>query len=140
MTSSHIELLNPEGTPTPAAHYSQVAVSTLGGCRLAFLSGQVGTFADGTVSEDADVEARTMWSNVKAALAGADFPLSAIVKITLYIVAGSDIGPPSRIREELLGAHKPASTLVYVAGLARPGWRYEADVIATMPSLSVQTT
>jgi 2-iminobutanoate/2-iminopropanoate deaminase len=136
MKLSHIQLLDPEGMPTPGAHYSQVVVSTLGTCRMAFLSGQVGASPSGSTPGDIDIEAGTMWSNVKVALAAANFPLEAIVKITLYVVIGSDIRPPSVAREQLLGAHKPASTLVYVAGLAKPEWHYEVDVIATMPVVS----
>ncbi|MER9313274.1 Rid family hydrolase [Mesorhizobium australicum] len=102
------------------------------GHRLAILSGQVGMLADGSVPSDRETEAEAMWANVEMALAGAGFSLNTIVKVTMYVVVGTSAAPPSQIRERLLGSHKPASTLLYVSGLARPDLHYEVEVIAAL--------
>jgi enamine deaminase RidA (YjgF/YER057c/UK114 family) len=34
------------------------------------------------------------------------------------------------VRDEVLGEHRPASTLMYISGLARPEWLIEIDYVA----------
>ena len=46
----------------------------------------------------------------------------------VYLTKESDYAAYAALRGELLGAHKPASTLVVAAALAR--WKFEIEAIA----------
>jgi enamine deaminase RidA (YjgF/YER057c/UK114 family) len=52
-----------------------------------------------------------------------------LVKITTYVVAGTELDPARRRAEmeRLLGDHVPTSTLVFVAALAAPQYKVEID-------------
>jgi 2-iminobutanoate/2-iminopropanoate deaminase len=54
-----------------------------------------------------------------------------IVQLTMYLLDRDDYPAASRARAEVLGEHRPASTLLYVAGLSRPEWKIEVDFVAT---------
>jgi enamine deaminase RidA (YjgF/YER057c/UK114 family) len=41
-----------------------------------------------------------------------------------------DVATARAVREEVLGGHRPASTLAYVQGLASPDWLIEVDFVA----------
>jgi len=46
------------------------------------------------------------------------------------VVVGEDLAAVMAARDEALGVHRAASTLVPVPALARPEWRMEVAVIA----------
>jgi enamine deaminase RidA (YjgF/YER057c/UK114 family) len=48
----------------------------------------------------------------------------------MYLVNRDDVAAARAVREEVLGGHRPASTLAYVSGLAAPEWLIEIDFIA----------
>ena len=52
---------------------------------------------------------------------------------TWPIVPGHDLAPVMAARQEYLGDHLAASTLVVVAALVRPEWKVETAVIAARP-------
>jgi 2-iminobutanoate/2-iminopropanoate deaminase len=126
MTVRHV---NPPGVPAPVAAYSHAAVIEAG-TRQVFVSGQVGVGADGKVPTDLTAEAEQIWRNITGVLAGLGLPVSAIAKITTYAVSGNDLAPIRAARAKALGDLKPASTLVVVAALAAPEYRYEVEVVA----------
>jgi enamine deaminase RidA (YjgF/YER057c/UK114 family) len=41
-----------------------------------------------------------------------------------------DLSTARAVREEYLDGHRPASTLLFVAGLAHPDWLIEIDFVA----------
>ena len=53
-----------------------------------------------------------------------------LVKVTHYLVRGEDLPAYNPVRLRHLGSARPASTLVVVAGLARPEWRIEVEAVA----------
>ncbi len=59
----HTREINAEDAPKPGGPYSQ-AVEVSGGNRILFLSGQLGTEADGTVPSSMEEQARLAWRNV----------------------------------------------------------------------------
>jgi enamine deaminase RidA (YjgF/YER057c/UK114 family) len=77
-----------------------------------------------------------VFKNLKLALDAAGATMADIVKMNTYLVAevGQDDVPKLRaIRERYLNTAKPpASTLVVVSRLARPGWLIEIEVIAAI--------
>jgi enamine deaminase RidA (YjgF/YER057c/UK114 family) len=104
--------------------------------RTVFLRGQVGQDLDTAQSVgigDPAAQAEQAMQNVRRLLEEAGASLEHICKVTIYLT-------DPRFRESvyrtvgrwLKGVH-PVSTGVVVAGLARPEWLVEVDVIAMIP-------
>jgi enamine deaminase RidA (YjgF/YER057c/UK114 family) len=60
--------------------------------------------------------------------------VSNIVSITTYVVATEtlreDLAAVMGVRDEVMGTHRAASTLVTVPALARPEWLMEISLVA----------
>jgi enamine deaminase RidA (YjgF/YER057c/UK114 family) len=95
-----------------------------------FGAGQVGVRPDGTVGDDVGEQARLVWDNITEVLASADMEVTDIVQLNMYLLDRDDREAAHAVRQEVLGDHRPASTLLYVSGLSRPEWRLEIDFIA----------
>ena len=72
------------------------------------------------------------FENVAGNLRAAGMGLSDIIKVTYYHVGRLDRGRRLAVIVKHLGEHKPASTLLYVAGLADPAYLVEVEVWAAM--------
>ncbi|WP_329565284.1 RidA family protein [Kitasatospora sp. NBC_01266] len=125
----------PDLAPGPGyAH----AVVTSG--RLAFVSGQVAIDGDGELVGAGDVaaQARQAMRNLRAVLRelGADW--DNVVRFGWYLL---DVGEVQAIRDArdefirpVLGEQaNPASTLVEVSSLFRPGFLVEVDAVVALP-------
>lgn len=120
---------NPDSVHPPLGAYSH-QVELPPGSRILVLAGQVGKTADGLVPEDAIDQAKVALENVKHNLEAAGLGVEDVVKLTWYVVGQID---GQRRREVLLawlGDHRPASTFLYVAGLASPEYKVEIDALA----------
>lgn len=124
-----LKRFNPEGVAPPLSAYSHGVVIPAG-MRVLHVSGQIGTAADGDVPDDAAAQCRNAFANVLAVLAAEGMTAADLVAITTYAVAGQELGPVRRIRDEMLAGHAPASTFVYVAGLADPRLVIEIQAVA----------
>lgn len=125
-------MLTPHTPPTiapPAALYVH-GMETPANARGLFISGQVGVHPDGRVGRDAREQAEIVWANIAAILASAGMGVRDIVKLTSYVVGREHLAPLREVRERVLAGHKPASTLLIVAGLAQPQWLVEVEVYA----------
>ena len=75
-----------------------------------------------------------MFANVKIAVEAAGATMADIVKLNVYLVAEVDPGRRAEvraIRERYVNTENPpASTLVFVSRLARPGWLIEIEAVA----------
>lgn len=127
-----IRALNPEGVAGPFATYAH-AVEVDGPVRMVFGAGQTGVAADGSVGDGIEEQARLTWRNITTVLAGLDMEISDIVQLNMLLVNREDAPLAMAVRDEELGDHRPASTLMYVVGLARPEWLIEIDYIAARP-------
>lgn len=116
----------------PAGSYSH-AVSAAGDLEWLHLSGQIGRSADGSIPATIDAQARQLWTNVLAILSSRGMTPRHIVKITNYLVSRADFPPYRSAREAALSGHRPASTLLYVAGLVSQDVLVEVDVVAAAP-------
>lgn len=121
--------LEPTAVAGPFGTYAHGNVVEAGS-RLVFGAGQVGVTPDGRTGEGIEEQARLVWENVRAVLAEARMEISNIAHLTMLLVDRSHQPAAMAVREEFLGAHRPASTLMYVAGLAKPEWLIEIDFIA----------
>ena len=127
-----LERINPADLHRPPT-YTQVTVGR--GNRIIFVSGQVGVDARGElVATDLGAQARQAYTNVQTALAAAGAGASDLAKLTTFVVDYHQELLPvvTAARREVLGEHLPASTLVGVAGLARPEYLIEVEAMAVL--------
>ena len=120
------------GIAPPAGMYSH-AVCAAGDMEWVHLSGQIGKNEDGSISSTIDGQSRQLWANVMAILSARGMTARNIVKITNYLVSRQDYPSYRSAREAALSGYKPASTLLYVAGLVSPEVLVEVDVVAAAP-------
>jgi enamine deaminase RidA (YjgF/YER057c/UK114 family) len=102
---------------------------------MLFLRGQVGTDFEGNLIGPGNPEAQTeqAMKNVKQLLEEAGSCLDHICKITIYLTDSADRATVYRAVGKWLKGVFPVSTGVVVAGLAKPEWLLEVDVIAVIP-------
>ena len=100
------------------------------GTELVYLSGQLGVRADGSTPATMAEQADQVFANIVALLAAQGLAPTDIVKLTTYMVAGHDGDAVRAARSKHLGAHRPASTAVFVAALVDPAWFVEVEAIA----------
>jgi enamine deaminase RidA (YjgF/YER057c/UK114 family) len=124
-----VTFVNPPAVHAPAGAYSHSAVVP-GGTELVFLSGQVGVRPDGSLPESVAEQADQVFANIAALLASHGLEVGAIVKLTMFLVAGRDIQTVRAARAKYLGSHRPASTAVFVSQLVDPAWHVEVEAVA----------
>jgi len=129
------EIFSPATLPPPTG-YSHVAKVSKG--TLVYIAGQVSSDASGKLVGEGDFEAQVeqVFKNLKLALEAAGAAMTDIVKMNTYLVAEvsqDDLPKMRAIRDRHLNKEKlPASTLVVVSRLARPGWLIEIEVVAAI--------
>jgi enamine deaminase RidA (YjgF/YER057c/UK114 family) len=107
--------------------------------RTVFVRGQVGQDLDTAVNVgigDAGAQAEQAMSNIKQLLHEAGGSLQHICKITIYLTDSRFRESVYRVVGRWLKGVYPVSTGVVVAGLARPEWLVELDIIAMIPDES----
>lgn len=129
------EIFSPATLPPPVG-YSHIAKVNKG--TLIYLAGQVSSDASGKLVGEGNFEAQAeqVFRNVKIAVEAAGGTMADIVKMNIYLVAevSQDEVPKMRaVRDRYVNKEKPpASTLVVVSRLARPGWLIEIEAIAAL--------
>ena len=129
------EIFSPATLPPPTG-YSHVAKVNKG--TLVYIAGQVSSDASGALVGEGNFEAQVerVYANVKLALEAAGATMADIVKLNTYIVAEVDPAEIQKmrvVRDRYVNVKKPpASTLVVVSRLARPGWLIEIEAIAAI--------
>jgi enamine deaminase RidA (YjgF/YER057c/UK114 family) len=129
------EIFSPATLPPPTG-YSHVAKVNKG--TLVYIAGQVSSDASGALVGEGNFEAQVeqVFKNVKLALEAAGATMADIVKLNSYLVAEvsqDDLPKMRAIRDRYLNKEKPpASTLVVVSRLARPGWLIEIEAVAAI--------
>ena len=114
-------------------NYSQ-GIETAPGMRIVAVAGQTGAKKDGSVPDGIAAQADLAWANVMAVLAEAGMGPDHIIHYTSYLVAGTKQEPYDEARLRHLGAARPASTKIFVSGLARPRMLCEVQVFAAAPA------
>ncbi len=121
--------INPATIAGPFATYAH-GVEVESNARLLFGAGQTGVELDGTVPEGIEEQATITWSNIKTILSEANMEIADIVQLNMLLVDRADRDGAMTVRDAELGPHRPASTLMYISGLANPAWKIEIDFIA----------
>src|SRR5215208_4247016 len=113
-----------------ARAYSQ-AVITSGG-RVIWLAGQVAADdgAGRSLADDFDGQVREVFARLGRTLEEAGAKLSDMVTMTVFITDARLGDRFTELRREIFGDDFPASALITVAGLARPGMLVEVQGVA----------
>jgi len=119
----------PSTVAPPAALYVH-GMEVPAGARWLFISGQIGVHPDGRPGASARAQAEIIWRNIQTILWSAGMGVTDIVKLTTYSTAAEHLPVLREVRERVLAGHLPASTLLIVAGLAKPEWLVEVEVYA----------
>ncbi len=121
-----VQRINTNGEPANITH----GILVSGEHRTLYISGQVGTDAQGVAASDFATQCRQAWANLEAVLAASGMGLENIVRTGIFLTDPAQFAAFATIRKEILRGHKPASTLVYVTALNSPDWQVEIEAIA----------
>lgn len=128
--------LSPTTIHPPFSSYSN-GVEVPAGQKLVFCSGQLGITADGTIPADAGAQAELCFDNIAAILAESGLALEHVVRINAYVTGREHLRPYMDVRNRRFSSPLPASTLMVVAGFARPEFFVEVEVVAAGPASEV---
>ena len=122
----------PPAVAAPIGAYSHLAV-TPPGAKLLVVAGQIGNRQDGTVAEGVEAQYEQALRNVAAILQAGGAGPQHLIKLNTYLTQPLTPERAGAIRRAVFGAAVPPSTLVYVAGLARPNLLVEVEAMAVSP-------
>jgi 2-iminobutanoate/2-iminopropanoate deaminase len=123
-----VKVVNSTSAPKPAGGYSQ-ALEVVDAKRLLFVSGQIPASLSGEVPADFPTQARVAWANVLSQLKAADMSVGNLVKVTMFLSSREFALPSRAIRQEVLGAHTPALTVI-ITGIFDERWLLEIEAVA----------
>ena len=121
----------PETIHPPIGAYAH-AIEVPESAKTMFIAGQVGIDIDGNVPADFAAQADLAWRNLMAILEFNGMRMKDVVKITHFLTDAADIPAYNEVRAKYLGEERPASTLLIVAGLARPDLLVEVEMVAAI--------
>lgn len=122
------QIISPAIIP-PTSFYSH-AIEVPERSKLLFVSGTIANAPDGSCPTDFPTQARQCWRNLAAVLATADMSISDLVRVQTFLTRVGDLAEYRAIRNEMVGASRPAHTLLVVAALGRPEWLVEIEAVA----------
>ena len=130
-----VEHINPPGLLQSPA-FSQV-VTVTGPVRTVYVGGQNAVTPEGEMVGVGDVAAQTeqVMANVQTALAAGGADLGHVVRWTVYLVQGQDLGAGFAAFQRAWGdrSDPPLVTVAVVAGLAHPQALVEVEAMAVVP-------
>jgi 2-iminobutanoate/2-iminopropanoate deaminase len=98
--------------------------------RWLMTAGTPGLAIDGTLPDGIAAQAELAWQHITSLLEHADMSITDVVKVTQYLLHESDIAEYARVRSRYLKDARPASMLLIVPALVKPGILVEIEVIA----------
>jgi enamine deaminase RidA (YjgF/YER057c/UK114 family) len=121
---------NPPAVREPVGYTHAIRVS--GDARRLIVSGQVGVALDGTVPSSGEGQIAQAFANLRAVLSANGMGVENIVKTTIFLTDRGLLDSFRSSRAAVFGEHAPASTLLFVAGLADPRFvvEIEAEAVA----------
>jgi enamine deaminase RidA (YjgF/YER057c/UK114 family) len=127
--------INPDSLHRNPAFSQGVLVEGPGA--LLVVGGQNGVNASGSVvSADVGEQTAQALRNLLAVLAEVGAGPSDVAKLTIYLVAGTDLGAAFAASRDVWGAHATAVTGMFVAALANPAYLVEIEALALVPATS----
>ena len=118
-----LEEIHPHST-----HYAH-GVGVPAGARLMLSNGHIGTRGDGTTPDDVAAQTEVIFERLEAVLAADGMALTDIAQMTTYLTEVEYQDDYKRVRDRILGDHKPANTIVIVKALVREPLKVEIQVV-----------
>jgi 2-iminobutanoate/2-iminopropanoate deaminase len=129
MSTFGVRPTNPAALPPAVSNFCHGSLVTAAR-RTLFVSGQVAwADGDGKVPEDFDSQCRLVWRHIVAVLADADMDVRNLAKITIYLSDRRYREAAGRIREEFLGDHPTALTII-ITDIYSEHWFLEIEAVA----------
>jgi enamine deaminase RidA (YjgF/YER057c/UK114 family) len=121
---------NPPALRAPTGYTHAIQIT--GDYRRLIISGQVGMALDGSVPSTGEGQIAQALANLRAILTENGMTVENIVKTTAFLTDRELLPTYRQARGAAFGEHAPASTLLFVAGLADPRWvvEIEAEAVA----------
>jgi 2-iminobutanoate/2-iminopropanoate deaminase len=121
---------NPPAVRAPTGYTHAIQIT--GDYRRLIISGQVGMTQDGNVPSSPEGQIAQALANLTAVLTANGMTVQNIVKTTAFLTDRGLLQSYRQARGAVFGDHAPASTLLFVAGLADPSWvvEIEAEAVA----------
>ena len=113
----------------PLANYSH-AIEVPPNARWLYVSGQLGIAPDGTVPDACAEQAEACFANFWRSLPRPGWASRDLVRLNTYLTDAGDRAAYMAVRDRLVAAPPPASTLLVVRALARPEFKIEIEAIA----------
>ncbi|HUX74762.1 MAG TPA: RidA family protein [Steroidobacteraceae bacterium] len=124
-----MKIHNPATSAAPNGPYS-LGVEVPAGQRVLFVAGQVPVAKDGSTPQGIKAQAEQVWRNIIAVLESAGMGVENLVKVNHYLTKAENIPGYGEVRSKMLGAARPASTMVVVQSLVKPEWLVEVEAYA----------
>lgn len=121
-------LINPAAVAGSPSYSHGVEVE--GPARWLAIAGQVGRAADGGIPDGIAAQAEIAWRNLDTVLREAGMSMSDLVTVTVYLVNRDDNAGFDAVRAKWLAGARPASTKLYISGLAHPKMLCEVQALA----------
>ena len=118
---------NPPTVRTPAGYSHGIFIE--GAERRLIISGQVGLATDGSVPNTGEGQIAQAFANLRAVLDGWH-EQHRRVKMTTFLTDRALLSAFRAARGAVFGEHPPASTLLFVSGLADPRFMVEIEAEA----------
>ena len=98
-----------------------------------YVSGHVGTDADGNIAEGCEAQSRQVMANIRAVIEAAGGKMEDVAKITCFLTNMDDYPAYAQVRRETWPTNPPASSTVGVSCLVRPELVVEVEAIVRLP-------
>ena len=121
-------LIETPDAPRPAGHYSQAVVAN----GFVFVAGILPIVPDGsrTIPDGIEAQMRQVFANLRAILAAAGSDLHKLTSVQIFVPGIELWSTVNAIYAEMLGAHRPARTVI-PCGPLHHGALVELNAIAT---------
>lgn len=123
----------------PGIHHSTIysqMVTVPAGSRTIYLGGQNASDAEGNLVGGSDLAAQVtqIMKNIEILLASEEAGFQDLIKLTIYLLAGTDAKAGFQAYQDYAGQLEPPPliTVLFVTGFARPGCLVEIDGIAVL--------
>jgi enamine deaminase RidA (YjgF/YER057c/UK114 family) len=131
---AHLKFINPPTMATPPGFTHVVEIT---GGRIIYISGQVAVDQSFRVVGKGDVraQAKQVFENLQAALAGVGADFAHVVRLNYYLVDMTHLPIIREVRDRYVNTeHPPASTAVEVRKLALDDLLLEIEAVASLPT------
>ncbi len=128
--AAQITRSNPPAVREPTGYTHAIQIT--GDYRRLIVSGQVGMALDGSVPSSGEGQIAQALANLRAVLTENGMGVENIVKTTAFLTDRGLLAAYRQARGAVFGDHAPASTLLFVAGLADPRWVVEIEAEAVV--------